>query len=143
MRVVNRNRRPVAYAFYEGTTELTDENGNFTGEFQVNYSHPVRALMNVSGGRGQANVRLFGIGSEFDRTIVTDDLTTPFSTDTVFWIETDPAYAAIAGEAIAGLSAAGKEHNGAFDYRVVRVARTINQVVLGLTEVDTNKNDGS
>lgn len=124
MRVVNRNRRPVAYAFYEGTTELTDENGNFTGEFQVNYSDPVRALMNVSGGRGQANVRLFGIGSEFDRTIVTDDLTTPFSTDTVFWIETDP-------------------DNAPFDYRVVRVARTINQVVLGLTEVDTNKSDGS
>jgi len=124
MRVVNRNRRPVAYAFYEGTTELTDENGNFTGEFQVNYSDPVRALMNVSGGRGQANVRLFGIGSEFDRTIVTDDLATPFSTDTVFWIETDP-------------------DNAPFDYRVVRVARTINQVVLGLTEVDTNKSDGS
>lgn len=124
MRVVNRNRRPVAYAFYEGTTELTDENGNFTGEFQVNYSDPVRALMNVSGGRGQANVRLFGIGSEFDRTIVTDDLETPFSTDTVFWIETDP-------------------DNAPFDYRVVRVARTINQVVLGLTEVDTNKSDGS
>lgn len=124
MRVVNRNRRPVAYAFYEGTTELTDENGNFTGEFQVNYSDPVLALMNVSGGRGQANVRLFGIGSEFDRTIVTDDLTTPFSTDTVFWIETDP-------------------DNAPFDYRVVRVARTINQVVLGLTEVDTNKSDGS
>lgn len=124
MRVVNRNRRPVAYAFYEGTTELTDENGNFTGEFQVNYSDPIRALMNVSGGRGQANVRLFGIGSEFDRTIVTDDLETPFSTDTVFWIETDP-------------------DNDPFDYRVVRVARTINQVVLGLTEVDTNKSDGS
>lgn len=143
MRVVNRNRRPVAYAFYEGTTELTDENGNFTGELQVNYSEPVRALMNVSGGRGQANVRLFGIGSEFDRTIVTDDLETPFSTDTVFWIETDPAYAAVSGEAIAGLSAAGKRHDGEFDYRVVRVARTINQVVLGLTEVDTNKSDGS
>ena len=123
MRVVNRNRRPIAYAFYEGTTELTDENGNFTGEFQVNYSDPVRALMNVSGGRGQANVRLLGIGSEFDRTIVTDDLETPFSTDTVFWIETDP-------------------DNDPFDYRVVRVARTINQVVLGLTEVDTKDSNG-
>ena len=72
--------------------------------------------MNVSGGRGQANVRLFGIGSEFDRTIVTDDLETPFSTDTVFWVETDP-------------------DNAPFDYRVVSVARTINQVVLGLAEV--------
>lgn len=138
MRVVNRNRRPVAYAFYEGATEIIDDNGLHTGEYEVHYTDPVRALMNVSGGKGQANVRLFGIGSEFDRTIVTDDLTTPFSTDTVFWIETDPAYAAIAGEAIAGLSAAGKEHNGAFDYRVVSVARTINQVVLGLAEVEVS-----
>ena len=116
MRVVNRNRRPVAYAFYEGTTEIIDDNGLHTGEYEVHYTNPVRALMNVSGGRGQANVRLFGIGSEFDRTIVTDDLETPFSTDTVFWVETDP-------------------DNAPFDYRVVSVARTINQVVLGLAEV--------
>ena len=73
--------------------------------------------MNVSGGKGQANVRLFGIGDEFDRTIVTDDLTTPFGTDTVFWVETDP-------------------DDAPFDYRVVSVARTINQVVLGLAEVE-------
>ena len=119
MRVVNRNRRPVAYAFYEGTTEIIDDNGLHTGEYEVHYTDPVRALMNVSGGRGQANVRLFGIGSEFDRTIVTDDLTTPFSTDTVFWVETDP-------------------DDAPFDYRVVSVARTINQVVLGLAEVEVS-----
>lgn len=119
MRVVNRNRRPVAYAFYEGTTEIIDDNGLHTGEYAVHYTDPVRALMNVSGGRGQANVRLFGIGSEFDRTIVTDDLETPFSTDTVFWVETDP-------------------DNAPFDYRVVSVARTINQVVLGLAEVEVS-----
>ena len=119
MRVVNRNRRPVAYAFYEGTTEIIDDNGLHTGEYEVHYTDPVRALMNVSGGRGQANVRLFGIGSEFDRTIVTDDLITPFSTDTVFWVETDP-------------------DDAPFDYRVVSVARTINQVVLGLAEVEVS-----
>ena len=119
MRVVNRNRRPVAYAFYEGTTEIIDDNSLHTGEYEVHYTDPVRALMNVSGGRGQANVRLFGIGSEFDRTIVTDDLTTPFSTDTVFWVETDP-------------------DDAPFDYRVVSVARTINQVVLGLAEVEVS-----
>lgn len=119
MRVVNRNRRPVAYAFYEGTTEIIDDNGLHTGEYAVHYTDPVRALMNVSGGKGQANVRLFGIGSEFDRTIVTDDLTTPFSTDTVFWVETDP-------------------DDAPFDYRVVSVARTINQVVLGLAEVEVS-----
>lgn len=119
MRVVNRNRRPVAYAFYEGTTEIIDDNGLHTGEYEVHYTDPVRALMNVSGGKGQANVRLFGIGSEFDRTIVTDDLTTQFSTDTVFWVETDP-------------------DNAPFDYRVVSVARTINQVVLGLAEVEVS-----
>lgn len=119
MRVVNRNRRPVAYAFYEGTTEIIDDNGLHTGEYAVHYTDPVRALMNVSGGKGQANVRLFGIGSEFDRTIVTDDLETPFSTDTVFWVETDP-------------------DDAPFDYRVVSVARTINQVVLGLAEVEVS-----
>ena len=45
------------------------------------------------------------------------DLNTPFDTDTVFWFDTDPLT---------------EEHN----YRCTGVARTINQVVLALAEID-------
>ena len=52
MRTLKRNKRPVAFAFYDGVQELTDEYGNYTGEYDVSYTEPVKTKMNVSGGRG-------------------------------------------------------------------------------------------
>ena len=118
MRTTHRDKRPVAYAFYDGVQELTDEYGNYTGEYDVSYTEPVKTLMNVSGGRGQADIALFGLTQTFARTATTEDLETEFNTQTVFWVENDPD----AGEP--------------FDYRVVAISRTINQVVLALAEVE-------
>ena len=87
MRTVQRNQRPVAYAFYSGITELVDDDGNYTGEESVTYATPVKTKMNVSGGRGQAAIEQFGVDNPFTRTAVTDDLTTAFNTDTVFWLD--------------------------------------------------------
>lgn len=117
MRTVKRNKRPVAYAFYQGVTELLDDDGNYTGEYTVSYTDPVKTLMNVSGGRGQADIALFGLTETFARTVTTEDLETNFNTETVFWVETNP-------------------DTEPFDYRVVAVSRTINQVVLALAEVE-------
>lgn len=122
MRASLRDKRPVAYAFYSGMTELTDTDNNYTGEYQLSYTTPVRTLMNVSGGRGQADVSLFGLTDTFARTAVTDDLETPFDTTTVFWVECDP-------------------DTSPFNYRVVAVSRTINQVVLALAEVERTTPD--
>lgn len=120
VRVVNRNRRPVAYAFYLGVTDVVNADGEYTGEHEVSYTEPIKALMNVSGGRGQADINLFGIGSSTMRTIVTEDLDTPFSEETVFWIETDP-------------------DTEPYDYRVVNVSRTINQVVIAIDQVGVSE----
>ena len=117
MRTVKRNKRPVAYAFYQGVTELTDSDGNLTGEYSVSYTEPTKTLMNVSGGRGQADIALFGLTQTFARTATTEDLETKWNTETVFWVEADP-------------------ETEPFDYRVVAVSRTINQVVIALAEVE-------
>lgn len=121
MRVNQRDKRTVAYAFYEGITELTNDDGEYTGEWEVEYSEPIKARMNVSGGRGAADVAMFGMNATYSRSIVTEDLTTPFSIETVFWIDKDP-------------------DTEPFDYRVVGVSRTINQVVLALSEVSREEN---
>lgn len=123
MRTLKRNKRPVAFAFYDGVQELTDDYGNYTGEYDVSYTEPVKTKMNVSGGRGQADIALFGLTQTFGRTATTEDLETPFNTETVMWIETDPDL----GEP--------------FDYRVVAVSRTINQVVLALSEVEHDEEE--
>ena len=121
MRTVQRNKRDVAYAFYEGVSEII-RNGEHTGEYEVHYTTPIKAKMNVSGGRGAADVAMFGFDSAYARSIVTEDLDTDFNTETVFWIETDP-------------------DTEPHDYRVVGVSRTINQVVIALSEVHVEKRD--
>ena len=122
MRTLKRNKRPVAYAFYQGVTELTDSDGNLTGEYSVQYTEPVKALMNVSGGRGQADIAMFGLTQTFGRTATTEDLDVDWNTQTVMWIEKDP-------------------DTEPFDYRVVAVSRTVNQVVLALSEVETDEDN--
>lgn len=124
MRTQHRNQRPVYYAAYEGVTELTDEGGNYTGEYGVSYTEPTFALMNVSGGRGQADVALFGLTQTFSRTATTQDLDTDWNTQMVFWVECDPA-------------------TKPYNYRVAAVSRTINQVVLALAEVERDADDSN
>lgn len=116
MRTTQRDKRTVAYAFYDGVTEIINSDGEHTGEYEVHYTAPIKARMNVSGGRGAADVAMFGFDSAYARSIVTEDLDTPFNTETVFWIENDP-------------------DTEPHDYRVVGVSRTINQVVIALAEV--------
>lgn len=124
MRTVQRDKRPVAYAFYNDAQELTDDEGNLTGEYDVGYSEPVKTYMNVSGGRGQADIALFGLTQTFARTATTEDLTTAWNTDMVFWVESDP-------------------DTEPYDYRVVAISRTINQVVLALAEVERQRQEAT
>ena len=124
MRTLQRNKRTIWYALYNGVTEVVDEDGNYTGEQEVSYGEPIQARMNVSGGRGQAEIELFGVDNPFTRTAVTDDLTTTFNTDTIFWFEADPET---------------DPHN----YRCTGISRTINQVVIALAEVEITDADNN
>ena len=121
MRTNQRDKRTIYYALFNSVTEMTDDNGNYTGEFAITYGTQVQAKMNVSGGRGQAEVEMFGIDNPFTHTAVTDDLTTDFNTDTIFWFRTDPT--------------------GPHNYRCTGVSRTINQVVIALAEVNVSVAD--
>jgi len=116
LRTVQRNKRTIYYALYEGVAEVVDSDGNYTGEQEVKYGEIQTARMNVSGGRGQAEIELFGVDNPFTRTAVTDDLETPFNTDTIFWFDADPLV---------------DPHN----YRCTGISRTINQVVIALAEI--------
>lgn len=121
MRTNQRNKRTIYYALYNGMTEERDSDGNYTGEPQPSYGRITEARMNVSGGRGRAEIELFGMDNPFTRTAVTDDLKTPFNTETVFWFDCDPLV---------------ETHN----YRCTGVARTLNQVVLALQEITVEDN---
>lgn len=119
MRTLQRNRQTIWYALYQGKTDAVDAAGNKTGEKVVSYSTPIETAMNVSGGRGVAEAQFFGMDNPFTRTVVTEDLVTPFDTTTVFWFDKTP-------------------NQDADDYNFVctGVAKTINGRVIALKEVD-------
>ena len=137
MRTLQRNKRFVYYALYNGVTEEVDNDGNYTGEHVVSYASPVKTKMNVSGAKGKAEVEMFGIENPFTYVLVTDDIETPFDTDTIWWINTSPN-SAVVGVAVAGVAVCGEKTSSPHDFRCTRVARTINGVAIALAEVDVS-----
>lgn len=121
MRTAQRNKQTVWYALFKGTNPVKDVNGNYTGEQEVEYYAPVQARMNISGSKGRADVEQVGIDAPFTRVAVTDDLSTPFDTATVFWIGKEPVV---------------NEANTTPNYRCTGVIRTINSCSIALKEVE-------
>ena len=123
MRTTQRDKRTIYYALYQGFEDVVDSYGHLTGEKKVVYSAPIKTRMNVSRDFGEATYQPFGIDTPFTHTAVTDDLKTPFDTDTIWWFGIEP-----------GETADAVPHN----FRCTRVARTINQVSIWLMEVDVS-----
>lgn len=122
MRTSQRNRQPIWYALYQSQgEEQRDPEGFNTGESDLQYAEPVETTMNVSGGRGVAEAQFFGMNNPFTRTAVTQDLTTPFDTTTVFWFGKTPG-----------------ENADDYNYICTGVATTINGRVIALKEVDVS-----
>ena len=118
MRSLNRNKQKIYYALYRGKSETIDENGLRTGNFPPEYSSPQPLSINVSAARGASPVEMFGIDTDYSRTMQTNDLDCPIDESSVLWI--------------------GKEPNQAgtdFNYRVAAIARSINSVTYAVREV--------
>ncbi len=119
MRALERNKRVLYYALYKGKTALTDEYGNMTGEYAVQYSPPVQMDMNVSAARGTTELEQFGVDVPYTHTTCTCDMDCPIQEDTIIWFNADPE---------------SDPHN----YVVVKVAKSINSIVYALREVNVS-----
>ena len=116
MRGLVRNMRPLSYALYEGKTEILDHNGNRTGEFQNTYSSPVTVRMNIAPANGVADWNPFGIDTPYTLVAMTYDMETPISETSIVWVD----------------KSIDEPHN----YVVTRVARSLNNIVYALLEVE-------
>ena len=115
MRSLDRNKQKIFYALYEGKEDIRDELGNLIGEPVLRYGNPVEYFINVSAARGTADVDLFGINTNYTKTMVTNDLSCPIDETTRLWIN----------------RGTDKAHN----YVVVSVARSINSITYAIKEV--------
>ena len=121
MRTLRRNKQTVFYALYLGIEDMV-EGGYKTGEKAVLYGSPMRVKMNVSAARGNAEVEQFGIQDTYSKTIITDDMNCPINTDSILWIGIAPD---------ANGESGAVKHN----YKVVRVAKSLNSITYAVEEV--------
>lgn len=111
------------YALQNGSTPVTDEYGNQTGEYQVAYANPVECRGNISAARGETVTRQFGDDLKYDRVIVLENANTPIDEYAVLWVESVPQ-----------LDESGATQTP-WDYVVVRVGRSLNSVTIAANRV--------
>ncbi len=116
MRTLERNKQLIYYSLFEGETPIKDEYDNSTGEYELSYGEPVSCRLNVSAARGEYESRPFGEMENYDKVLVTDDLSLPIAETSILWIDNLDI-----------------EHP--HDYVVKKVARSLNSVSIAVSKV--------
>lgn len=90
MHTLARNKKTIYYATLTSKTELLDEYGNRTGQYQLNYSEPQAEAMNIRWDDGAVRLEGFGLNDSAKRRMVTDDMNCPIDIGTILWIGIEP-----------------------------------------------------
>ncbi len=162
MRCMVRNKSKFYYASYIGETEIIDEYGNATGEYEIEYSNPIEAFGNVSAAQGEMQSRQFGESESYDKVIVLDDRNAPIDEHSILWVDTLPhpqevstqdtnlivKRASVVGENVEieegatvvedNLTIISGATNIPHDYTVRLVARSLNGVSIAIRKVRVN-----
>lgn len=115
MRCANINKTPFSYKNNLGKTQVVDANGLKTGQYTLSYGDLTPAAGNISPAGGQALAEIFGLDTNYSRTIVMDDVKFPMKEASIVWIDAPTT--------------------GPHDYIVVKRAASINFVAYALKEV--------
>ena len=126
MRCLVRNKSKFYYSSYIDKTEITDENGNYTGEYELRYTNPIKCEGNVSAAQGEVQSRQFGESVSYDKVIVLDDKDTPIDEYARLWVDTLP------------LLAEDGTTSTPHDYEVTKVAPSLNGVSIAIRKVKVN-----
>lgn len=130
MRGLKRNKKTLFYQLYSEHVPVyeTDLDGNIipdpvtgepllTGDYTVGYADPVKFRANVSPARSEASVEPFGVQTDYDKVICSCDLTLPINELSQVFVDRKP-----------------EDGKGA-DYKVVKVARSINSVLFAIKQL--------
>lgn len=124
MKVMERNKRTFWYCLYDRKEPIIDEDGNETGEEQIVYKPAQSLRANISAASGSSQVEQFGNLAGYDKVIVLDNTSCPIDENTVLFIDKEPEY--------------GEDGNPLYDYRVKRVAKSLNSVSIAATKVSVS-----
>lgn len=128
MKALARNKQTLWYALPTGLTDVTDSDGLYTGEQTISYATPVEVGMNISPATGRTVLEQFGIATNYDKVLVTDDMSCPITEDTILWIGLTPT-TSVTNNNITTVT------NNPHNYIVTRIAKSLNSIVYGVLEV--------
>ena len=115
MRCLNRNKRKIYYALYEGSIPNVDEQGYETGERTPSYGEPIELKCNVSSAMGEDVVQAFGNFTNYTRVVCVGTANCPIDEDSIIWFGVSP--------------------EGPHNYIVTRKADSINGILYAIREV--------
>lgn len=122
MRNLQRNTRTFWYRLYEEVEpiETTDEWGNTveTGGQSMGYGDPVKMSANISPATGASITEQFGNLDNYDKVIVTADMSCPIDENTVLYVDTTPPQP--------------------YDYVVRGIAKSLNSISIAIRKVDVS-----
>lgn len=124
MRTLERNKTTFYYATYSGTAMGYDKDGFMTFENAAGHSKWTSFRANISPARGESTAELFGNDIDYDKVIVTDDLTCPIDENSVLAID----MTVVEGTDVT-----------AYDYVVKKVAKSLNFVQYAVKKVKVNE----
>lgn len=118
---LKRNETSFYYCLYDSESFIKDEYGNDTGNPVISYKNPVEMRANISPATGYAQTEQFGNLDQYDKVIVTHDMSCPIDEQSVLFIDHEPE-----------LSKSGE---WLYDYVVRRVAKSLNVISIAISKV--------
>ena len=126
MRSLLRNNSVFYYAKYDSRTEITDDYGNKTGQYELVYDKPIRVNGNISSAKGEMQSQQFGDSENYDKVIVLDNKDIPIDEYSILWVDNLPI-----------LKEDGSTDTP-HDYIVRQVARSLNSISIAIGKVSVN-----
>lgn len=112
---LKRNQQTFYYALYNSKEAVVDDWGYETGEDDITYTDPVEMTASISTATGATITEQFGTDVDYDKVILTHDLSCPIDEHSVLWVDTDTS--------------------NDFDYIVKRVAKSLNCIAYAISKV--------
>lgn len=133
MRTLKRNLKPIYVCLYQGKTEITDSDGNYTGETTSAFSNPILIYANVQKITGRVMAEQYGLDEGYDRVAIFDNVELAkidgFNEQSVLYIDKLPTFNEN-GEPILN---DGEPEN---DYIVKSISTTLNSTLVLCKRVD-------
>lgn len=121
MRNLERNKSVFYYAQLLREVSNKDEYDNEDGTYTKVYSEPIRAKASISSASGYAQAEQFGTTIQYDKVVITDDMTCPINENSILWLDIVPT-----------------DDSTPHDYIVKRVAKSLNCISIAISRVDVS-----